>query len=68
MAFGKVFQIAFAINASMSGSFAGTMNQGAQMMRGLSENTRFLNSEQRRLDAVFREGSMSMAEECDWMP
>lgn len=62
MAFGKVFQIAFAINASMSGSFAGTMNQSAQMMRGLSENTRFLNSEQRRLDAVFREGSMSMAE------
>ncbi len=61
-AFGKVFQIAFAINASMSGSFAGTMNQSAQMMRGLSENTRFLNSEQRRLDAVFREGSMSMAE------
>ena len=50
MAAGKIFAISFAIGAVMNASFGAAMNRGSVAMQQLSDNTRFLNAEQKRLE------------------
>ena len=55
MAAGKIFAISFAINAMMGAGFTTAMNQGGAAMQRLSEKTKNLNSEQKRLDRAWQE-------------
>ena len=55
MAAGKIFAISFAIGAVMNATFGSAMNRGSAALQQLSERTRFLNSEQRRLDRAWQQ-------------
>jgi len=55
VAAGKIFAISFAINAMMGAGFTTAMNQGGAAMQRLSEKTKNLNSEQKRLDRAWQE-------------
>ena len=50
MAAEKIFAISFAIGAVMNASFGAAMNRGSLAIQQLSDNTRFLNAEQKRLE------------------
>ena len=54
MAAGKIFSIAFAINAALGAGFGSAMSRGATIMQQLGARTRELNAEQRRLDNAWR--------------
>ena len=54
MAAGKIFAISFAINAALGAGFSAAMNQGAAVMKKLSDETRSINAEQRRLDGLWK--------------
>ena len=54
MAAGKIFAISFAIGAVMNASFGAAMNRGSVAMQQLSDNTRFLNAEQKRLERAWQ--------------
>ncbi len=53
MAAGKIFEVAFGINAKMQGGFSSTMARSAQIMQQLGEKTRLINGEQRQLDQAW---------------
>ena len=55
MAAGKIFAISFAIGAVMNATFGSAMSRGSAAMQQLSERTRYLNSEQQRLDRAWRQ-------------
>ncbi len=55
MAAGKIFAISFAIGAVMNATFGSAMNRGSAALQQLNERTRFLNSEQRRLDRAWQQ-------------
>ena len=55
MAAGKIFAISFAINAMMGASFAAAMKSGGAAMQQLSDKTKYLNAEQKRLDRAWQE-------------
>ena len=55
MAAGKIFAISFAIGAVMNATFGSAMNRGSAALEQLNERTRFLNSEQRRLDRAWQQ-------------
>lgn len=54
MAAGKIFAISFAIGAVMNASFGTAMNRSSLAMQQLSDNTRFLNAEQQRLERAWQ--------------
>jgi len=54
VAAGKIFAISFAIGAVMNASFGAAMNRGSVAMQQLSDNTRFLNAEQKRLERAWQ--------------
>ena len=54
MAAGKIFAISFAIGAVMNASFGAAMNRSSLAMQQLSDNTRFLNAEQQRLERAWQ--------------
>ena len=54
MAAGKIFAISFAINAALGAGFSAAMNQGAAVMKKLSDETRSINAEQKRLDDLWK--------------
>lgn len=54
MAAGKIFAISFAVGAVMNASFGAAMNHGSVAMQQLSDNTRFLNAEQKRLERAWQ--------------
>ena len=54
MAAGKIFAISFAIGAVMNASFGAAMNRSSLAMQQLSDNTRFLNAEQPRLERAWQ--------------
>ena len=51
---GKIFAISFAIGAVMNASFGTAMNRSSLAMQQLSDNTRFLNAEQQRLERAWQ--------------
>ena len=55
MAAGKIFAISFAIGAVMNATFGSARSRGSAAMQQLSERTRYLNSEQQRLDRAWRQ-------------
>ena len=50
MAAGKIFAISFAIGAVMNASFGTAMSYGTAAMQKLSDETQYLNAEQKRLE------------------
>ena len=60
MSAGKTFAISFAINAMMGSSFATAMKQGGAVMQQLSDKTKYLNAEQKRLDKAWQESQNQM--------
>ena len=60
MSAGKIFAISFAINAMMGSSFATAMKQGGAVMQQLSDKTKYLNAEQKRLDKAWQESQNQM--------
>lgn len=55
MAAGKIFAISFAIGAVMNATFGAAMNRGSAALQQLNERTRYLNSEQQRLERAWQQ-------------
>lgn len=53
MAAGKIFEIAFAINATMQRNLPSSMNVASNAMQALADRTRMLNAEQKRLGGIW---------------
>lgn len=60
MATGKIFEIAFMINATMQGGFSATMGRSAQIMQALGDKTRLINGEQRQLERQWQQGQAQL--------
>ena len=50
MTVGKIFAISFAIGAVMNASFGTAMSYSTSAMQKLSDETQYLNAEQKRLE------------------
>lgn len=70
MASGKIFQIAFMINAALQGTFLGTMGAAQGAMRNLSERTSQIKAAQSQLNAKWRESQAAInkhGERLSWL-
>lgn len=57
---GRVFEIAFQINASMQGNFPSTMSRSARVMQMLGQQSRTLAAQQRQLDAAWNQSNAAI--------
>lgn len=59
MSIGKMFQLAFVINGTMSAGFSNAFSKSSQAMSHLSDTMKFVKNEQKRLNTAFDTGQLS---------
>ena len=60
MAMGHVFEVAFAISATMSGSFRSAMSQSSAQMRNLGNTARSISAQTRQLNRAWQQSTAQM--------
>lgn len=59
MSIGRMFELAFVINGTMSAGFSSAFAKAGKTMQGLDDTMKFVKNEQKRLDAAFKAGQIN---------